>query len=752
MDSQQEGGRPGSPELNIRRKLALAFVAVACFVAVFVIVVIGIYESAIERAALIEAEHVSELIASSAIDIGLDNPVFLQHYITDLNALRKRGVVILDLNRKGIANANPGEVGQLFAHDHGNEVVKTLNDGQPRTFIETNDLHPEGAHQVVVAMRQHRTGSTGPIIGAIVLEYTQIRAGLFDAERDQLYLIVALGAAVVLVVTVLGLALAKRISGPLQDLKIAVDRIAMGAYETRVPQISRDEIGRLGLAINKMAADLAVSRAALVAHDQILRVRIADRTEELSKANVQLTEEARERAVAADRIDYLATYDELTGLPNRNLFHERLQQCMTIAREHGHRLGLVIFDVERFRAINDTLGERAGDAVLREIAARMSASTEHGYRQARVGPDHFAVFVPELKTDEQLARIVEQRFALLFDSQFLIRDSNLSISAKAGIAIFPIDGRNVESLFKNAEAALRDAKASGDRYKFYTSGMNARVASRLKLENQLREALVREEFVLHYQPKINLASGLLTGAEALIRWNNPATGRMVPPNEFIPILEETGMIHDVGRWAKRQAIEHYLRWRDAGLPVVRISVNVSPVQLHNRDFIGDVAHTIGVDADAAAGLELEITEGVFIRDIDRNIASLQAIRAMGVTIAIDDFGTGFSSLSYLARLPVDRLKIDRSFVNDMTAGPEGLALVSTIISLAHSLKMKVVAEGVETEEQSRLLQLLGCDEMQGYLLSRAVPSDVFETRFLRHFEPGTVIDVDKCATDEVRPG
>jgi len=328
----------------------------------------------------------------------------------------------------------------------------------------------------------------------------------------------------------------------------------------------------------------------------------------------------------------------------------------------------------------------------------------------------------------------------------------LSISAKAGIAIFPTDGRNVESLFKNAEAALRDAKASGDRYKFYTSGMNARVASRLKLENQLREALVREEFVLHYQPKINLASGLLTGAEALIRWNNPATGRMVPPNEFIPILEETGMIHDVGRWAKRKAIEHYLRWRDAGLPVVRISVNVSPVQLHNRDFVGDVAHTIGVDADAAAGLELEITEGVFIRDIDRNIASLQAIRAMGVTIAIDDFGTGFSSLSYLARLPVDRLKIDRSFVNDMTAGPEGLALVSTIISLAHSLKMKVVAEGVETEEQSRLLQLLGCDEMQGYLLSRAVPSDVFETRFLRHFEPGTVIDVDKCATDEVRPG
>lgn len=425
------------------------------------------------------------------------------------------------------------------------------------------------------------------------------------------------------------------------------------------------------------------------------------------------------------------------------MFHKRLQQCVTIGREHGHRLGLVIFDVERFKAINDTLGEHAGDSVLKEIAARMSASTKDGYRLARVGSDHFGLFVPELETEEQLARIVEQRLALLVDSQFQMRDSTLSISAKAGIAIFPTDGSNVDSLFTNAEAALRNAKASGERYMFYAPAMNARVASRLKLENQLRAALVRGEFVLHYQPKMNLTSGLLTGAEALIRWNNPATGRMVSPNEFIPILEESGMIHDVGRWAKRKAIEDYLRWRDAGLPVVRISVNVSPVQLRNRDFVRDIAHTTGVDADAAVGLELEITEGVFISDIDRNIASLQAIRAMGVTIAIDDFGTGFSSLSYLARLPVDTLKIDRSFVNNMTTGPEGLALVSTVIHLAHALKMTVVAEGVETEEQSRLLRLLGCDEMQGYLFSRAVPGDVFETKFLRHFDPGAVIDVDQ---------
>ena len=259
--------------------------------------------------------------------------------------------------------------------------------------------------------------------------------------------------------------------------------------------------------------------------------------------------------------------------------------------------------------------------------------------------------------------------------------------------------------------------------------VNQLVAGRLTLENQLRQALDKGEFVLHYQPKMNLASGLVTGAEALIRWNDPRTG-LVPPSRFIPILEETGLMHEVNRWALRKAIEDHLRWRAVGLAAVRIAVNVSPLQLRNQDFIAEIEQAIGIDAHAAAGLELEITESLIMQDTKYIVASLQAIRAMGVSIAIDDFGTGFSSLSYLAKLPVDSLKIDSSFVIDMTAGPEGLALVSTIINLAHSLKLKVVAEGVETEEQSRLLRLLSCDEMQGYLFSKPVPSEIFESRFL----------------------
>jgi EAL domain-containing protein (putative c-di-GMP-specific phosphodiesterase class I) len=230
-------------------------------------------------------------------------------------------------------------------------------------------------------------------------------------------------------------------------------------------------------------------------------------------------------------------------------------------------------------------------------------------------------------------------------------------------------------------------------------------------------------------------SGKVTSAEALIRWNDPRTG-LVPPGRFIPVLEETGLIYDVGRWALKQAIDDYLRWRAAGLAAVRIAVNVSPLQLRNHGFVDEIGRIIGIDAHAPAGLDLEITESLIMSDINHNIATLESIRAMGVTIAIDDFGTGFSSLSYLARLPVDTLKIDRSFVIAMTDAPEGLALVSTIITLAHSLKLKVVAEGVETDEQSRLLRLLGCDEMQGFLFSRPLPTEMFETQFLARLPPG----------------
>jgi diguanylate cyclase (GGDEF)-like protein/PAS domain S-box-containing protein len=430
-----------------------------------------------------------------------------------------------------------------------------------------------------------------------------------------------------------------------------------------------------------------------------------------------------------ERLDYLAYYDVLTGLANRTLFLERVAQYMRSAVSGGHKLAVFLTDLERFKNINDSLGQPAGDALLRQVAEWLTRNAGDANLLARVGADHFAVVLPEVKQGGDVARLLEKWMEAFLDHPFRLNDAVFRIAAKVGVALFPDDGADANTLFKNAEAALKKAKAGGDRYLFHTQKMTATVAGKLTLENQLRQALDKEEFVLHYQPKVNLASGQLTGAEALIRWNDPRTG-VVPPGRFIPILEETGLIYEVGRWALRQAIADYLRWRAAGLAAVRIAVNVSPLQLRHRGFIAEIRQAIGIDAHAAAGLELEITESLIMEDVKHSIASLQAIRAMGVSIAIDDFGTGFSSLSYLSKLPVDTLKIDRSFVIDMTAAPEGLALVSTIINLAHSLKLNVVAEGVETEEQSRLLRLLSCDEMQGFLFSKPVPSEIFETRYL----------------------
>ena len=430
-----------------------------------------------------------------------------------------------------------------------------------------------------------------------------------------------------------------------------------------------------------------------------------------------------------EKADYLAYYDALTGLANRNLFLERVAQYMRGAANNKHKLALFLVDLERFKNINDSLGQPAGDSLLIQVAEWLTRSAGDANLLARVGADHFALVLPEVTQEGDVTKLIEKTMAAFLDHPFNLNGSVFRITAKVGAALYPDGGVNADILFKNAEAALKKAKASGERYLVYTQKMTEMVAGKLTLENQLRQALDNEEFVLHYHPKVTLAQNRLVGVEALIRWNDPRTG-LVPPGRFIPILEETGLIYEVGRWALRKALEDYLRWRALGLAAVRIAVNVSPLQLRNRGFIAEIKEIVGIDDHAAGGLELEITESLIMEDVRHNIVSLQAIRDMGITIAIDDFGTGFSSLSYLSKLPVDTLKIDRSFIIDMTASQQGLALVSTIINLAHSLKLKVVAEGVETEEQSRLLRLLNCDEMQGYLFSKPVPAEVFETRFL----------------------
>jgi diguanylate cyclase (GGDEF)-like protein len=430
-----------------------------------------------------------------------------------------------------------------------------------------------------------------------------------------------------------------------------------------------------------------------------------------------------------ERLNYLAYYDELTGLANRNLFLERVAQHMRSAVRSEGKLALVLIDLQRFKNINLSFGRAAGDMLLRQVAQWLTVNFGDANLLARMGADHFAVVLTDFKRKSGLTQRIEQSMDALLKHPFSLNDAAFHLACKVGVAIFPDNGADADILFKNAEAALVRAKVAGDRYLFYAERMTATMVGRLTMENQLREALEKQQFVLHYQPKVSLLTGNLTGAEALIRWNNPLTGLMRPA-EFIPILEETGLIHEVGRWALQRAIKDHLSWRAAGLPAVRIAANVSALQLRSRSFIDEIREAIGVDPSAAAGLELEITESLIMADVQFSTSSLKAIRATGVTIAIDDFGTGYSSLRYLSKLPVDTLKIDRSFVSDMTEGNQGLSLVSTIINLAHSLDLKVVAEGVETQQQSELLRGLRCDEMQGYLLSRPVPKEIFEQTFL----------------------
>jgi len=431
-----------------------------------------------------------------------------------------------------------------------------------------------------------------------------------------------------------------------------------------------------------------------------------------------------------EQLDYLARYDELTGLANRRLFMERLAEQMRGAAGSGTQMALFLVDLARFKNINDNLGQVLGDLLLRQVAEWLVRHSGDASLLTRLGADHFAVLLPQVRPGGDVQRLLELTLTAFMAHPFRLDNAVYRMALKVGVALYPADASDAQTLFKSAEAALKQAKSSGDRYLFFNAGMSEQRGITLTLENQLRQALDRQEFVLHYQPKVNLASGEVCGAEALIRWNDPRSG-LVPPGRFIPVLEETGMIYEVGRWALQQAIKDYLRWRQAGLAAVRIAVNVSPLQLRHGGFVSEIERATAGDASAAAGLELEITESLIMEDVRHSIDSLQAIRAMGITVAIDDFGTGFSSLSHLAKLPVDTLKIDRSFVVDMSESPQGLALVSTIINLARPLRLKVVAEGVETAEQARLLRGLGCDEMQGYLFSKPLPAELFETCYLR---------------------
>ena len=431
-----------------------------------------------------------------------------------------------------------------------------------------------------------------------------------------------------------------------------------------------------------------------------------------------------------ERLDYekhiwhQANYDWLTQLPNRNLFHERLERGLTLVRRDKRQLALIYIDLDRFKDVNDTLGHHAGDMLLQEAAQRLTTCVRAVDTVSRLGGDEFAVILTSLPDNMAVKRSATKILEML-KKPFIVDGSEVHVSASIGITFYPEDGKDSESLLKNADTAMYQAKEMGrNTYRYFTQEMNQEAQRRVDLENALRGAVDRGEFALHYQPIIDIKSGALVGAEALMRWTNPEYAD-VGPDQFIRVAEVSGLIFPIGDWVLGQAINDFNRWQADGLLLDRLAINVSSLQFKSPAFHRILQDKLTEQPSLNHHLCLEITESLFLDDEGEVTNQMAALRHKGITLSIDDFGTGYSSLGYLKRFPVDSIKIDRTFVRDVITDPEDAALCEAIIAMAHHLKLKVVAEGVEDQQQLDCLNEWGCDSAQGYLFGQPVPADQF---------------------------
>ncbi len=445
-------------------------------------------------------------------------------------------------------------------------------------------------------------------------------------------------------------------------------------------------------------------------HVESLERVVEDRTRGLEAANRQLR--------------HLATHDALTGLPNRILLEDRLSQAIAHAARDGHSFAVAVFDLDRFKVVNDSFGHGAGDTLLKEVAARLQGVARSIDTVVRLGGDEFVMIIDNLAQPTD-AQAVAQRALAVLHQPLRIGEQEIHTSASIGIALYPQDGSSVEALMAHADAAMYCVKQQGrNDVQFFTPGMDAATQDRGKLESDLHHALARGQFVLHYQPKVDAQSGLVRGAEALIRWLHPERGP-VAPAVFIPLAEECGLIESIGNWVIREACRQARAWQDEGLTPTRVAVNLSAFQFRNGTLLATIRQALEEYRLDPAFLEVEITESALMSDPEESVSILRKLSEMGVLVSVDDFGTGYSSMSYLQRFPIDKLKIDRTFISDVTSSNDDASIVSAIVSLGHTLKLKVIAEGVETPEQLEFLQMLGCDQYQGYHYSKPMPAAEF---------------------------
>jgi diguanylate cyclase (GGDEF)-like protein len=437
-----------------------------------------------------------------------------------------------------------------------------------------------------------------------------------------------------------------------------------------------------------------------------------------------------ERRANEERLRHQAYHDSLTGLPNRTSLIERVGEAIKRGRRNGETFAVLFLDLDSFKDINDSLGHSVGDLMLQAVAERLQPALREQDTVARLGGDEFVVTLLLLKRTEHAAVVAEKLLVAVSGTPYSIEGRELSITASIGISVFPDDGKDVNELIKNADAALYHAKKMGrNNFQFYAQDIGARAFAILSMEHSLRRALERGEFLLHFQPQMDLGSGTTVGAEALIRWEHPEMG-MVSPAEFIPIAEERGLIVAIGDWVLNEACRQNREWQQAGLAAIPVGVNLSALQFRDKNLIDKIAAALHKTGLSAAFLEIELTESAVMQDSESAIATMRAMKEMGLHLSIDDFGTGYSSLNYLKRFPLDKLKIDRSFVRGLPHDADDAAIANAVLGMARALRLKVIAEGVESGQQAEFLRQHGCDEIQGYYFGRPMPAEQF-ARFLQ---------------------
>lgn len=681
-------------KLSFRRQLSIAVTFGILCLALFSSLVSSWQANEQVRRTLIEqGRHITENLArQSALALLYASPDNAAVAVSATLAFP--GVVSMEIRDDGQrvllarGNTRPAEFPKNFVPPAGAElaVLDAESEGAWR-FVAPVYSQPsaESPFQVQEARRE-RLGDVAVVMSKAAL--SQMTRDIFIANMGSSF-------SFALLILFLIRFLTNRVTRPLSQLSASMARAEGGESNVRAELSGPKDINEMAHAFNSMMAALE-DRIAAVSH-------------------------------AEQRIRHLAYNDTLTELPNRMQFMDLMSQTIDRARDNGQIFALLFLDLNRFKNVNDTLGHDAGDRLLIAVGRRIRHIVRASDSVSRFGGDEFTMLLEDLPS-AMAASVASQKICLALAAPFEIDGHDIYVSASIGISVYPTDGMDGNTMLKHADSAMYRAKKNNSGHEFYEPGMEATISDHVRLEGALRRAEERNELLVFYQPKATLATGVVSGMEALVRWKHPEFG-MVPPDRFIPLAEDSGLIVPIGAWVLRTACAQAKIWADAGMPL-EIAVNLSGVQLRQRDFIDRVRAVLAETGVDPAHLEMEITESVLMEQAKETLSTLHQLKELGVQLAIDDFGTGYSSLSYLKRFPVDTLKIDRSFVRDVTTDPDDAALVTGIIALAHSLRLKVVAEGVETAEQRDFLVRCDCDFIQGYLLSQPVPPDVFERKIL----------------------